>query len=388
MNFEEEKLQREIQKARQLIGKSKCNILITGITGVGKSTLINAVFKDKLAKTGVGEPVTKDIKPYEIPANNFRIYDTPGIERKDIKKIKQKVFKKIKEQRKRKLEEHIHCIWYCINEGTGRLEEEEKKWIEELIEKEIKMIIVLTKQAYNDEFFHYLKKQKLPKIIRVGTEPMQVVEKISQQVHTPKLDTPGLESLVKTTTELIPEIARQSFINALLDIDLKKKVAYISLFLYAGSGFVIAGFIPIPLLGKKLSDVAVQTLMLVHFLYLFELELKNEQIPELLFVGTDLTLITLSMDEVLEKIAEYTFEDIAQEIIAGGSISLSMLVIGFAYIEVLTEYKKAQLKGVEISFSQLKEMLSQKIEEYKALDFQTWIEILNGGGQSLVPQEI
>ncbi|NET42879.1 GTPase [Okeania sp. SIO2B3] len=126
--FEEEKLGKEYQKARQLIGKSsksKCNLLITGRTGVGKSTLINAIFKDKFAKTGVGEPVTQDIKPYEIPANNFRIYDIPGLEIKDIKKFKQKVFQKIKEQRKRKLEEHIHCIWYCINEGTGRLEAEE-----------------------------------------------------------------------------------------------------------------------------------------------------------------------------------------------------------------------------------------------------------------------
>ncbi|NET42876.1 GTPase domain-containing protein [Okeania sp. SIO2B3] len=391
MTPEEEKLQREYQKARQFISKSsksKCNILITGRTGVGKSTLINAVFKDELAETGVGEAVTKDIEYYEIPANNFRIYDTPGLEISKIKNVKKDVFKLIKDRRKRKLEEHIHCIWYCLGEWSERFEKEERKWIEELMQAKIKMIIVLTKPAYKEDFFDYLKKQELSKIIRVGTEPIQVVEQIRQQVYSPKLDTPGLESLVKTTTELIPEIARQSFINALLDIDLKKKAAYISLFLYAGSGFVIAGFIPIPFLNKKLSDVAVQTLMLVHFLYLFELELKNEQIPELLFVGTDLTLITLSMDEVLDKIAKYIFDDLAQEIIAGGSISLSMLVIGFAYIEVLTEYKKAQLKGVEISFSQLKEMLSQKIEEYKALDFQTWIEILNGGGQNLVPQEI
>ncbi|NET42877.1 hypothetical protein [Okeania sp. SIO2B3] len=82
-----------------------------------------------------------------------------GLEIKDIKKFKQKVFQKIKEQRKRKLEEHINCIWYCINEGTGRLEGEERKWIEELIKYKIRMIIVMTKQAYNDELFDYLKEQ-------------------------------------------------------------------------------------------------------------------------------------------------------------------------------------------------------------------------------------
>lgn len=391
MTLEEEKLQREYQKARQLISKSsksKCNLLIIGQAGVGKSTLINAIFKDKLAATGVGEPVTKNIKSYEIPGSNLRIYDTPGLEVNNLQKVKKDVFDEIKKLRKQKAENHIHFTWYCIHEDTKRLLAEERKWIEELIKEKIKVIIVLTKQVYNNEFFDYLNEQELPKIIRVGTEPKKVVEQISQQVYSPKLDTPGLESLVKTTTELIPEIARQSFINALLDIDLKKKAAYISLFFFVAGGFIIPGFIPIPFLNTKLSNIAAQALMFTSLSYIFELELQNEQILQLLLVESSLTSIHLSMDEILDKIAESVFQNLAQEIIAGGSISLSMLVIGFAYIEVLTEYKKAQLKGVEISFYQLKEMLSQKIEEYKALDFQTWIEILNGGGQILVPQEI
>jgi ribosome biogenesis GTPase A len=37
------------------------NILITGKTGVGKSTLINAVFRENLAETGIGAPVTDSI---------------------------------------------------------------------------------------------------------------------------------------------------------------------------------------------------------------------------------------------------------------------------------------------------------------------------------------
>ena len=34
------------------------NIIVAGKTGVGKSTLINSVFKEKLADTGMGTPVT------------------------------------------------------------------------------------------------------------------------------------------------------------------------------------------------------------------------------------------------------------------------------------------------------------------------------------------
>ena len=38
------------------------NIIVAGKTGVGKSTLINAVFKDKLAETGMGKPVTTHMR--------------------------------------------------------------------------------------------------------------------------------------------------------------------------------------------------------------------------------------------------------------------------------------------------------------------------------------
>ena len=34
------------------------NIMLSGITGVGKSTLINAIFGEDLAETGVGAPLT------------------------------------------------------------------------------------------------------------------------------------------------------------------------------------------------------------------------------------------------------------------------------------------------------------------------------------------
>ena len=36
------------------------NLAIFGKTGAGKSTLINAIFGEAVAKTGIGEPVTQD----------------------------------------------------------------------------------------------------------------------------------------------------------------------------------------------------------------------------------------------------------------------------------------------------------------------------------------
>jgi len=37
------------------------NLLVVGKTGVGKSTLVNTMFGSEVARTGVGEPVTKGL---------------------------------------------------------------------------------------------------------------------------------------------------------------------------------------------------------------------------------------------------------------------------------------------------------------------------------------
>lgn len=60
------------------IKKSKVNILITGATGSGKSSTINALFNADKAKVGMGvDPETMDIRHYEL--DNIVLYDSPGL---------------------------------------------------------------------------------------------------------------------------------------------------------------------------------------------------------------------------------------------------------------------------------------------------------------------
>ena len=74
---------------------NRLNIMIIGKSGVGKSTLVNNLFRNDLAKTGGVKPVTKNINRYSLPNYPLTIYDSQGFElnkntQKNIKKqIKQ-----------------------------------------------------------------------------------------------------------------------------------------------------------------------------------------------------------------------------------------------------------------------------------------------------------
>lgn len=56
----------------------KLNILITGATGCGKSSTINAMFGEEVAKVGIGvAPETMEIEKYSL--GNMILWDSPGL---------------------------------------------------------------------------------------------------------------------------------------------------------------------------------------------------------------------------------------------------------------------------------------------------------------------
>lgn len=58
--------------------ENKINIMVTGATGCGKSSTINALFDTEVAKVGVGvESETMEIERYEL--DNLILWDTPGL---------------------------------------------------------------------------------------------------------------------------------------------------------------------------------------------------------------------------------------------------------------------------------------------------------------------
>lgn len=102
----------------------KINVLVFGNSGVGKSTLINAVCKSDQAETGIGKSVTKEMKIYENEEIQFRLIDTMGLDynfrnrlkiNSDIKKWTKLSVKDEKQDR------YIHAIWYCLDATSRRI---------------------------------------------------------------------------------------------------------------------------------------------------------------------------------------------------------------------------------------------------------------------------
>ena len=68
------KTQTEVDKMQPL------NVLVAGKTGSGKSTLINALFRENLATTGAGLPITQQLVRITKEGVPLTLYDTKGLE--------------------------------------------------------------------------------------------------------------------------------------------------------------------------------------------------------------------------------------------------------------------------------------------------------------------
>lgn len=114
------------------------NFMVIGASGVGKSTLINALFRENVAKEGKGRACTTEIKKYKSENTPFLcLYDSVRAELgnnytlEDVQNETINVI--IKQLENPDPNQHIHCIIYCVS--FNRFYEEEAKIILKLREK-------------------------------------------------------------------------------------------------------------------------------------------------------------------------------------------------------------------------------------------------------------
>jgi len=143
----------EFDKQSAAIGRF--NLAIFGKTGVGKSTLINAIFGEEVARTGIGEPVTVGSHLYLDKVGHLGIIDTAGLEiGKDNKQILEELTRAVIAMRRQPLSEQIHVVWFCIRGMDRRFEDTEAEFVRRLDELGLPVIIVMTQVPMRDNHYH------------------------------------------------------------------------------------------------------------------------------------------------------------------------------------------------------------------------------------------
>lgn len=235
----------------------KGNVLVIGNSGVGKSTLINAVLGEKYALTGNGiEGTTKHLEIYESQEIPFRIIDTVGFEPSFVKELAaiNAVKKWSKDSAKEgKTDNQINVIWFCVD-GTSR--KLFPKAIKDLTHAtsmwpSIPVVVVITKSyAIPDresntlmvyDAFSSQKKyaKRLKKVIPVVAETYT----LNENAYAPP---EGITELIDTTNDLLPEglKAAQHDIAA-YKLNRKRALAHSVVGAATTSGIVV-GAVPIP----------------------------------------------------------------------------------------------------------------------------------------------
>jgi len=237
------------------------NVLVIGNSGVGKSTLINAVFGDAAinkAKAGRGtKGTTVKLAPYESDDIPFRLIDTVGFEPSPLKAMQaiNAVKNWSKASAKKGLTDtQINVIWFCVEGTAGKLfpkaikdfANATKMWAS------VPVVIVITKSysqperdanielvktAFSEQRKHATRLRGIMPVV-ASTFP------INDDVCAPP---EGITELIDATNDLMPEGIRAAATDiATFKLTRKRAFAHGVVGLSTASAATI-GAIPIPL---------------------------------------------------------------------------------------------------------------------------------------------
>lgn len=334
-------------KNRTVNEKEQCNIIISGASGVGKSTLINAIFGEEVVKVGVGKPVTQHLEKVSIPEKGICLWDTKGIEAEDYIDTMATLENEFKEAIDNANDDRDfpHVGWVCIKASSGRVEERDLTLIGLLKKRDIPAIVVFTRVTGKAER-EFVEEAKLiiddkykdflcGAYVSVNSVPYEIDEDIVVKVK-------GLESVIEETEARFPEgkkSAKNAFLKAQrLKIEMRlaamkegaRKMVHI-----ASAAAGTAGASPIP--GSDAPIIAaIQSAMVYKINTEFELDADNSKMTSVLTGIMGVTALAQVGKTVVSNVLKFIP---GAGTLLGGAISASTAVViteavGHAYIAV------------------------------------------------------
>ncbi|MGO4941099.1 YcjF family protein [Ruoffia tabacinasalis] len=351
-----EKTQQEVDRIEPI------NILVAGKTGSGKSTLINAVFREKLAETGVGQPITQHVEKITKEGVPLTLYDTKGLELNPEAQheVLLSLSDLIKSQKEKGPHEAIDIVYYCINSTMARIEPFEMELIEAMAEH-VPVLLILTQAIgeKNSDFEKYLNELDMP--VQSIIPLLAKTYLIRGEQRIPAY---GLQELIDTTLEVVPTEVHKAFINA-QQIDLNIKVEHARRWAnkYVASAFGV-GFSPIPISDATLL-VPMQITMLAHITSIFGLSLDKSQIVSII-AGIGGTGGATYFGKILVSSAFKLIPGIgtvAGGMISGTTASVLTVALAFSYIEVLRQIAIAEIIGRDMKIKEIQQIMNKNLSE-------------------------
>ena len=333
----------------------KLNIIIVGKSGVGKSTLINSVFRGNLTETGLGRPVTSEMRKIEKSDFPLAIYDTPGFElsQGQQNKVKDEILETInKGIAKRDINEAIHCIWYCINVGANRtFDDTEVEWLRDFTNSnkvtQVPIIVVLTQACPKKkaaEMKNLVEKENLDivKVVPVLAQDVDFDDEYIAKAY-------GLDRLIDIMGEALPSELQDTLQNVQkASLEAKKKHARAAVATAVTAAFG-EGFAPIPF-ADALVLIPTQVAMIASITTIFGLEINKGLLTTFVSSTIGTAGATILGKTIVANILKLIpgIGTAAGGAISGTTAGILTAALGEAYIKVMEQVFKGELNSEDL----------------------------------------
>lgn len=344
------------------------NIIVAGKTGVGKSTLINAVFRENLVQTGTGKPVTEHMCKVTKKGVPLSIYDTRGFELgKEVQtQVKHEIIDTIRKGLSTDINQAIHCIWYCINTASNRVEPEEIKWIKDISREnqtiQVPIIIILT------QTFSKKKGDALRKILEnENLNVAKIVPVLAQDIEIDDdqiIKSFGLDTLIKTMANVLPDELLDTLHNVQIASIAEKQSRARKSVIAAATLAATAAATPLPF-SDWMALAPIQVGMIADITVVFGLNINKSIITAFLSSVLGSGGATIAGRIVFANLIKF-IPGVGS--IAGGAISAATAAtitgsLGEAYIKIMTLVLKGELNVKDLSSAKGTELTKKLFKE-------------------------